>query len=877
MLPTSSIFQDFGIQKGEVVNRRRIVFMLTLVAVVAAVNVVCQAQPQTLLTRHVREVTLNGQAPLVGQLPATQSMRIDVVLALRHQPELENFLQELYDPSSPSYRHFVTVAEFTARFGPSQEDYDALIRFAQTNGFKVAGGSRDAMDIQLTGSVAVIEKAFHVTMGVYQHPTENRTFYAPDREPTVDLPFQLWHISGLDSYSIPRPAFVRRNFKVQPEVVKGSCPKSSYCGSDMRAAYYGSGSLNGSGQTLGLLEYSGYDITDLNNYFKNAGQTDNVPVIGISTDGTSVFCENGSNCDAEQILDMTQSISMAPGMAGVYVYVGSTDTAILGAMSTNSPLNAQLSASWTWSPPDPGTDDPYFEKFAAQGQNYFQAAGDDGSYSPTAAPTWPSLSQYVTTVGGTDLQTTGPGGAWSSETAWVDGGGGYTASGDIPIPAWQQLPGVINSANKGSTKYRNAPDVAAESNFDFYVCANGSCVEGYGGTSFATPMWAGFMALVNQQVVANGDPTLGFINPAVYNIGVGSSYDSDFHDITSGSNGYPAVTGYDLATGWGSPNGTNLINALAGPAGPNFTLSASPNSVTITQGSNGTSTITITPLNGFSGNVTLSASGLPSGVTAGFNPNPAASTSTLTLTASGSAATGTVTVTITGTSGSLTNTTTLSLTVNAAAAPNFSLTANPSSVTVTQGNSGTSTITVNPVNGFTGSVTLSASGLPSGVTAGFSPNPTTTTSTLTLTASASAATGTVTVTVKGVSGSLTNTTTLSLTVNASGSGPAVTLSPTSLSWGTVKVGTTTAPKTVTLTNTGTATLTFSSVTISGDFALVSGTKTCGNPVGTVAAGKTCNIKVTFTPKQTGLLTGAVTINDNAPNTPQSIPLSGTGK
>jgi hypothetical protein len=130
------------------------------------------------------------------------------------------------------------------------------------------------------------------------------------------------------------------------------------------------------------------------------------------------------------------------------------------------------------------------------------------------------------------------------------------------------------------------------------------------------------------------------------------------------------------------------------------------------------------------------------------------------------------------------------------------------------------------------------------------------------------------VTVKGVSGSLTNTTTLSLTVNASGSGPAVTLSPTSLSWGTVKVGTTTAPKTVTLTNTGTATLTFSSVTISGDFALVSGTKTCGNPV---AAGKTCNIKVTFTPKQTGLLTGAVTINDNAPNTPQSIPLSGTGK
>src|SRR5208282_3747677 len=541
--------------RGEIVNRRLVVFLLTAVALVAGVNVVCQAQPQNLLTRHVREATLNGQAPLVGQLPATQSMHFDIVLALRHRPELENFLQEIYDPTSPSYRHFVTVPEFTERFGPSQEDYDALIHFAQANGFTVLGGSRDSMDVQLTGSVAAIEKAFHVAMGIYQHPTENRTFYAPDREPTVDLPFQLWHISGLDNYSIPRPALVHSDFKVKSEAVKGSCPGGYYCGSDMRAAYYGSGPLNGAGQTLGLLEYSGYDIADLNNYFKNTGQTDNVPVIGISTDGTDLFCENGSNCDAEQILDMTQSISMAPAMAGLYVYVGSTDTAILGAMSTNSPLNAQLSASWTWSPPDQTVDDPYFIKFSAQGQNYFNAAGDDGSYSTLGAPTWPSLSQYVTCVGGTDLQTTGPGGAWSSETAWIDGGGGYTSSGDIPIPAWQQLPGVINSSNKGSTKYRNAPDVAAESNTDFYICHNGRCGGGAGGTSFATPMWAGFLALVNQQLVDGGNPTLGFINPAVYNIGVGSNYNSDFHDITSGSNGYPAVTGYDLATGWGSPTG----------------------------------------------------------------------------------------------------------------------------------------------------------------------------------------------------------------------------------------------------------------------------------------------------------------------------------
>ncbi len=130
--------------------------------------------------------------------------------AIRH--ELETFLQELYDPSSPSYRHFLTVQEFTARFGPSQEDYDAVIRFAKTNGFTVVGGSRDGMDVQLEGSVATIETAFHVTMGVYQHPTENRTFYARTGSLRLDLPFRLWHISGLDNYSIPHPALVHERY-----------------------------------------------------------------------------------------------------------------------------------------------------------------------------------------------------------------------------------------------------------------------------------------------------------------------------------------------------------------------------------------------------------------------------------------------------------------------------------------------------------------------------------------------------------------------------------------------------------------------------------------------------------------------------------------
>ena len=210
----------------------------------------------------------------------------------------------------------------------------------------------------------------------------------------------------------------------------------------------------------------------------------------------------------------------------------------------------------------------------------------------------------------------------------------------------------------------------------------------------------------------------------------------------------------------------NFKFAGCGNTTPDFSLSASPSSLTVTQGSSGSSTISITPSGGFTGSVTLSASGLPAGVTAGFGTNPATSSSVLTLTASSTATTGPATITVTGTSGSLTHTTTISLTVTAPAQPDFSLSASPSSLTVKQGTSGNSTISVTDLNGFTGSVSLSTSALPSGVTASFGVNPTTSTSVLTFTASSTATTGTTTVTVTGTSGSLTHTTNISLTIAA---------------------------------------------------------------------------------------------------------------
>jgi subtilase family serine protease len=555
--------------------RRSEILGLTLAVCVAVVGV--RAQAQSFKTRHVREAVANGEAAPIGRLASSQTMNLNLVLPLSDPAGLETFLSDVYDPGSPLFHKFLTPTQFTAKFGPSQVQYDAVVQFAVTHGLTVTGGSRDAMDVQVRGPVSAVENAFHVHMLTYQHPTENREFYAPDGEPTTDLPFELWHVSGMDNYSIPHRLLEKRSDyavahgidvkDVVSHATTGSGPSASFLGSDMRAAYYGTGTLTGAGQNLGLFEYVGTDLADLTTYYKNVGQTNKVPVSVISTDGTATSCvysKAGGDCDdTEQNLDMTQALGMAPGLASLVMYVGSTDTAIIGAMTTHSPLPTTIGCSWGWTPADPSTLDPYFKKMAAQGQNFFAASGDSSTWS-RRNEAWPADDAYVVSVGGTDLITASAGGAWKSETAWVDSGGGISPD-KIAIPSWQQLSGVINSTNKGSTTLRNGPDVSANANFTFYTCSDQeACLANdYGGTSFAAPMWAAYIALVNQQLASQGKGTIGFINPTIYAQNITSEYATDFHDIVSGKSGsYTAVKGYDLVTGWGSPN-AGLLGALA--------------------------------------------------------------------------------------------------------------------------------------------------------------------------------------------------------------------------------------------------------------------------------------------------------------------------
>src|SRR5215472_14199554 len=184
--------------KGEVVNRKLERTVFTAVAVVLS-GFATAAVAQSVKTHHVRERVRTGELAPVGRLPQNQVLQLDLVLPLRDPVGLNRFLSDVYNPQSPSYRHFVTPAQFTARFGPTQEQYDEVVNFAKSNGLQVVGGSRDGMEVQVKGTVQAIETALHVSMNTYQHPTENRIFFATDREPSPGISFNLWHVSGLDN------------------------------------------------------------------------------------------------------------------------------------------------------------------------------------------------------------------------------------------------------------------------------------------------------------------------------------------------------------------------------------------------------------------------------------------------------------------------------------------------------------------------------------------------------------------------------------------------------------------------------------------------------------------------------------------------------
>jgi hypothetical protein len=535
------------------------------------------------LSSHVPIAIARSHLRPLGPLPATNELKLAISLPLRNTNDLAHLLQDLYNPASPRFRHYLNPEQFTAQFGPTESDYQAVINLAQKNGLKVTGTHPNRVVLDLAGSVADVEKSFRVRIHLYQHPREPRTFYAPDREPSVNasLGLPILSISGLDNYALPhragpRPMAAGESSRTGAET--GSGPGGAYLGKDFRNAYVPGSQLDGTGQTVALVEFDAYYTNDIIAYETQAGLP-RVKLTNIPIDGG---VPNPGAGNGEVSLDIEMVIAMATNVANVLVYEAPpTNTSWLDMLNriANDNLAAQISCSaYTWAP-IPAAEQ-IFEQMAAQGQSFFNASGDTDAYLGFVP--FPNDSPSITLVGGTILAT-GQGGVRVSETAWnpgLDTGsdpnkGQYVGtSGGIsptyPIPVWQA---GVNSflSNGGSTAARNVPDVALTAQ-NVYVRSSNGLGGAWYGTSCAAPLWAGFMTLVNQEAAALGQPRVGFINPAIYEIANESIYNACFNDIVTGNNTWPAsphafyaVPGYDLCTGLGTPKGTNLINALVSP------------------------------------------------------------------------------------------------------------------------------------------------------------------------------------------------------------------------------------------------------------------------------------------------------------------------
>lgn len=477
---------------------------------------------------------------------------------MRNKEQLRDLLTALYDPSSTLYRRWLTVPQFTRQFSPAQKDYEAVMRFFRAQGLTVTHTAPNRYLFQVEGSAADVERVLHLRLNLYRHPSENREFMAPDREPTLALKVPVQEIIGLEDFILSYPKYRAPETREASRGKGGSGPKGWFIGSDFRAAYYGSGKsakLDGSGQSVGLLELGPYDPSDVSLYFSTVGQTSTVPVNPVSVDGTQATC---SPChDGEQILDIVYTASMAPGLDQVQVYVGKKPVDVENQMAAGN-TSKLLSISWGYGEHFE-TEDAIYQEMAAQGQSLFIASGDFSSLKKSGP--WPEEDANVIAVGGTDLKTHGPGGSWKAESAWKYSAAGPSLDHNILIEAYQ-LP-YINKKNQGSTKCRNVADVSANGDFDMLLCSNGHCNGGWGGTSFSSPMWAGFAALMNQYASQRGKPAVGFLNPTLYGLLGGNRRLT--RDVVGGDNTiYPAVKGYDLVGGVGSPNGMNTIKTAVG-------------------------------------------------------------------------------------------------------------------------------------------------------------------------------------------------------------------------------------------------------------------------------------------------------------------------
>ncbi len=567
----------------------RLAALSALMSVLALPAPAVPASSAVSLPGHIPAAVSHALA--VDHLSAQRPVSLALTLPLRNQVELDDFLARVADPHDALFGHYLSPAQFAERFSPTQADYARVIAYAQASGLTVTATHSNRTVLDVSAPAAAVERAFHTSLLVYQAQSDGRLFYAPSAEPVVpaQLASLISGVVGLDSAArwhahnrvLPTPAHDPANPQAWLQYYQlplaGTGPNGGLTPANIKAAYNLSGvAQTGAGQTLGLFELDGYKASDVTFYESTFGLP-NVPLQNVLIDGYSGAAGSGAG---EVTLDIELQIALAPSATKVIVYEApNSNTGVVDAYNRIATDNLAKEISTSWGEAENSatasvrnSENSAFQQMAAQGQSIYAAAGDSGANDNGSSLSVddPASQPYMVSVGGTALTTASAGGAYSSETTWnhgstASGAGGGGISTVWPIPSYQA--GVVSAASKGSTTMRNVPDVALDADpstgYAIYV---GGAWNVYGGTSCAAPLWAAFTALVNQKRAAAGSALLGFANPPIYTVAKGSGYASSFHDIADGSTNlyYPAVTGYDDATGWGTFNGANLLAALSG-------------------------------------------------------------------------------------------------------------------------------------------------------------------------------------------------------------------------------------------------------------------------------------------------------------------------
>jgi kumamolisin len=500
--------------------------------------------------RESQRAAVRGATP-AGAVPNTEIIHASVVLNRRR------------GSTGAGKLHRMSREAYGAAHGADSASLDVIEKFAHQFGLSVAERHANRRLIILSGTAPAMEKAFGTQLARYQ-TVEGVTYRG--RTGALTLPTELeplvMAVLGLDNRPAAKPHFRKRT---------AAGTSGSFTPPQIAQLYNFPTGVTGSGQTIGIIELGGgYSADDLNTYFSQLGIS-TPQVSAISVDGGQN--QPGGDADAEVMLDIEVAGAVASGAQIAVYFATNTDQgfhdAIAAAAHDTTRQPSIISISWgqsedSWTEQALNAMNAALEDAANMGVTVTVAAGDngatDGVKDGQLHVDFPASSPYVIACGGTTLKAKG--GTIASEQVWNElaSGNGATGGGisDIfALPAYQQNAGVPATAS--GFVGRGVPDVAgdADPTTGYAVRVDGQNTV-VGGTSAVAPLWAGLVALINQQL---GTP-VGYLNPLLYQVP-----ESDFRDIvTGGTDGYNAGPGWDPCTGLGSPNGTALANALMGSA-----------------------------------------------------------------------------------------------------------------------------------------------------------------------------------------------------------------------------------------------------------------------------------------------------------------------